>query len=476
MTQIEDFFSSLPAWVYITSLAVLGGLLILVLLRHRTGPFGGIHSLARTHHREQNGPWYMSERRLCSHFYSRYHHYVHPDEFRKATSYLSKVGELGRRELPWYAWAIIFVFILVEALSFGLQLTEFIAPNGSTNVQTTIGYLLAFVLACLLLFLTHTTGRELHHQSLLKRARMGFEKNPADKERLPIHDVPLEDDGIDDHEPPHIRLAARINHNPSLRASIALPVVTAALVLAIGIMQLYVRAQLIDQNFTQQTTETAGAGTAAPGSGSSSNDDAAVLLPNVTTAHTPEEERELSEHRRVATLAAFWLLFAIFLAVQLVGVVAGMRYGFAGRHSAAAARKRAGFSDIDAYMRYYKRETDPIALKAEHSLLKLQDKMRANAARKAEKAEKAAREKGDADGKEGEKPPAKPPEDFDKDISQRTFGSYIKEQEDKQRKEHEEAKQRLKIAPPPPKPPADGPAPPPAGKPDLKTVPPRKQA
>jgi hypothetical protein len=412
--------------------------------------------LARYPHREQNGPWYMSERRLCSHFYSRYHHYVHPDEFRKATSYLSKTAELGRWELPWYAWAIIFVFILVEALSFGLQLTEFIAPNGSTNVQTWIGYMLAFVLACLLLFLTHTTGRELHHQYLLRRARMGFEKNPTDKDRLPIADVPLEDDGIDDHEPSHIKLAARINHHPNLTANRALPIVTAVLVLAIGIMQLYVRSQLTGENFAQPTSESA-----APAAAGGGNDDASILLPNIAS-HSPEEQRDISLHRRQATLGAFWLLFAIFLAVQMVGVVAGLKYGFAGRHSAAAARKRGRFSDIDAYMRYFRRQTDPIALKAEHQLLQLQDKLRSNAQKK----------KADKEGDE-EKDGAKPGEDFDKDIAQRTFSNYIKEQEAKQRQEHEDARQRLRIGGPK----AAPDAPPHAGRPpELKPVPPRKQA
>ncbi len=87
--------------------------------------------------------------KLCDAYYSRYEKIGAEDVdfFNKSESYLRTIGERGRRERPFWVFALIFMLIMFEAVGFAYVLVPFINQNLSANDQSWMGWLFAFLLA-----------------------------------------------------------------------------------------------------------------------------------------------------------------------------------------------------------------------------------------------------------------------------------------------------------------------------------------
>ena len=168
--------------------------------------------------------WPKSESELCDAYYSRYEKIGAEDVdfFNKSESYLRTIGERGRRERPFWVFALIFMLIMFEAVGFAYVLVPFINQNLSANDQSWMGWLFAFLLAVASAILAEVTGRAAHKNALISKARHWWE-NDSDSDRpnqlkeLPgigIKHTDSDKDGKD-----YNRILARINTNHTVTPS-----------------------------------------------------------------------------------------------------------------------------------------------------------------------------------------------------------------------------------------------------------------
>lgn len=341
--------------------------------------FGRLARLGRSGDQRAGGSkWYLSERELCGDF-----HRFHPepptrDQYDKATSYLSKAQELGRRDLPALGWIVVFVLLTAEALSFGILLAGYIAQNATLREQTWLGYLAATVLAIILLWLTHTAGRELHNNSLISKAREWFSGRPTEeqgKALRPYSGVSLQKNELDDQEPIYIQLAGRVSDHSGgkFRPSFLFPGIALVVILGFGALSFYIRTELFQQ---LQTHQTMGDSTDSQADGASS-DDINRQLGGATAEVEKKGQNDAQTAGARAAIAAFGALALLFFAMQIIGVSVGYFFGFAGRESKGAAHIRGRFRTAEEYLEFQRAYRDYVARHAQARLTRLQRKVRA---------------------------------------------------------------------------------------------------
>lgn len=350
-----------------------------LMLRYDFPLFGKLARLGRSGDQRAGGSkWYLSEQELCGDF-----HRFHPDppardQYDKATSYLSKAQELGRRDLPVVGWIVIFVLLTAEALSFGILLAGYIAQNATLREQTWLGYLAATVLAIILLWLTHTAGRELHNNSLISKAREWFSGRPTEeqgKALRPYPGVSLQKNELDDQEPIYIQLAGRIadHSGGKFRPSFLFPGIALVVILGFGALSFYIRTELFQQIQTHQTLGDSNDNQADD----TSSDDINRQLGAVTAKADKKGQEDARTAGARAAIAAFGALALLFFAMQIIGVSVGYFFGFAGRESKAAAHIRGRFRTAEEYLEFERAYRDYVARHAQARLTRLQRKVRA---------------------------------------------------------------------------------------------------
>lgn len=396
-----------------------------LLTRYDMPGLGKLAALARGDQRAGGSKWYRGERELCADF-----HRFHPDQitsigYERATSYLSKAQELGRRELPLLGWLVVFVLLIGEALSFGLLLAGYIAQNASLHQQTWLGYLAATILAIILLGLTHTAGKQLQMNSLIGKAREWFRGRPAEeqgKALRPMAGVSLQNNELDDDAPIYVQLAGRvIDHSGGrFRPVYVWPLIALVVVLGMGGLSFYIRAELykqIDTHVVLGDDDSGGAATSA----SDASKDINVLLSQATAQADKSGQRDIDAARARAAIAAFGALALLFFAMQVIGVSIGYFFGFTGRESKAAAEIRGPFRTAEEFMEFHRSHRDFVARHAQARLEKLQRKLRS--------------ETNDAN--------------FDQNAAERTFRGYVLEQMKSRAEEENEVSRAARMTPVP---------------------------
>ncbi len=319
------------------------------------------------------GIWFRSEKELCSNFY-RYHPWQTTGaSFTRATAYLNKAQELGRREMPLFGWAVVSVLLVAEALSFGILLAGYAAQNASLRSQTELGWLLAIVLAIVLLYFTHSSGRQLHVNTLLMKAREWFQNRPESEQKIPLRPmagVGLDTDEIDDAQPPYIQLANRIkDHSGGFRPSYAVPAITLVIVSVIAGVSFYMREKVCESIATNNVLTDSAPATSQP------NDITAILGQQTQDAQT-KGKHDAADSAGQAAVAGFGVLAVLFLATQVLGVMVGFYFGFSGKESKAAAGIRGNFGSVEEFLRHHNEREDYVARIAQSWLQRLQRKLR----------------------------------------------------------------------------------------------------
>ena len=105
--------------------------------------------------------WFASEITLCADFDMQLLRRADdPGLFDKATRYLQKVQEHGRRPMGFWHWLWILVLVIAEAAMFGYVLAGYVAPGGSEALQLQGAFLIGLLIASVLVWMTHKTGRD----------------------------------------------------------------------------------------------------------------------------------------------------------------------------------------------------------------------------------------------------------------------------------------------------------------------------
>ena len=317
----------------------------------------------------RDGNWFSSETTLCSDFY-RYYNFkgANPEHYDICKDYLKKIDETGRKPFPLIMWIVVFALVILEALGFAYVLAGFTIPGASESLQQYGAFGIALIISIILVGFTHWTGHEVYKNSILKKIRTYYSNDRReDKKNLePDSKVKLENNNIDDEEKNYSQLLNRVSTNATVTPTWIVSIVTAIFVVVIAIGATYVRGQVLEKQLTEEKsmTQTNVYEQSLPTS----------LVQTQESADTKAFD-EAQDSDRKGGWATFIVLAVLFIFIQLLGILFGMKWGFAGKKSEEAFNYIDGFDNKQDYIEYYKRKKESISRIAEQKLKLLQQRM-----------------------------------------------------------------------------------------------------
>ena len=347
---------------------------------YRTPVIGKCARLARDL-RLSDDNWFASEIALCADFDMQLQRRADdPALFDKATRYLQKVQEHGRRPMGLWHWLWILVLVIAEAAMFGYVLAGYVTPGGSEALQLQGAFLIGLLIASVLVWMTHKTGRELHQRALIQKARTWW--NEYNKEPRPnLTDakghVGLSDDEKDDHEPEYIQLLNRVEHNHNATPGGGTWIgATALLVVLFAVGAFYVRSQ------TQQTllAEDAQLAVQSNSTYSFGTNDLPDEVVSEQGAAADRLENQIKEWKLNAGNVTFFLLAILFGGIQFIGIWLGKSHSLVGRESRRAYALTRRFSSSGQFEVWHEQIKARISRIVDSMLSTLQGKLGRRAA------------------------------------------------------------------------------------------------
>ncbi|MBD3822140.1 MAG: hypothetical protein IE914_07790 [Thiotrichales bacterium] len=264
--------------------------------------------------------WLKSERVLCAD-YKKFIGVRTEAEFFRYNSYLERAGDIGRKPLPAIMWFLIIAMVIVEALGFSYVLAGYTIPGASEAMQSYGALGIAFLISVLLVFLTHHTGSELYVNGKVKEARTEWKDAGKKTPLTEKSGVSLANNHEDDDKPHYTQMAHRVGK----QTKHIITILTAVFVISVAVGATYVRGVVLEKQLTIEV------------SGSSVNyfdmpSELAQIAGNAETKAL-EETKDLDMKGGWTT---FVILATIFVFLQILGVILGYKYGFAGRQSKEA--------------------------------------------------------------------------------------------------------------------------------------------
>ncbi|KAF1021045.1 MAG: hypothetical protein GAK37_03503 [Pseudomonas sp.] len=322
--------------------------------------------------------WPKSESELCDAYYSRYEKVgvKNADFFNLSESYLRTIGERGRRERPFWVFALIFILIMFEAVGFAYVLVPFINQNLSANDQSWMGWLFAFLLAVASAILAEVAGRSLHKNALISKARHWWE-NDTDSNRPPqlkeLEGISIANTDSDKHAKDYNRILARINTNHTVTPSYGWLVTTGIWIAIIAVAAFGIRTMQLKSIETEMV--------GSPHAFAQQNYESAspFELPADSAAINDQADKQTLTDKmdaiRKASLITFIVLSAIYVAIQITSIWLASIFGFAGIESKTAWQYTHKFPSSQALENWMQSRRVEIASHADHKLNKLQLKL-----------------------------------------------------------------------------------------------------
>ncbi|KZB52665.1 hypothetical protein [Thalassospira xiamenensis] len=330
--------------------------------------------------------WFASERTLCDDFAGDIRRIAaDPEMYDRSKSYLGKVQELGRNELGILMRILLIAMVFVEALGFAYVLAGYTLPGASEQLQVQGSFFIAFLISCVLVFLTHQSGQELHKRGLIKKIRTWWMHDISeDRPNLlgRTNKVTLENDQVDDDDPAYMQILHRVDTNAHVTPGAPMWTIIATIaIIGVAIGATYVRYETYQQ---EKTAETIGATTPSSNSLFSLESLHSEGLPDVLTQPQAEADNQAQNEqegaRDAANLTTYAILATLFILIQIMGIGIGYKTGFAGKESSTARRIIRSFPSRMSYEAWYERKRDAIARVAQKHLSNLQARLTENAA------------------------------------------------------------------------------------------------
>ena len=310
--------------------------------------------------------WFKSEKQICSKFYSFYAKYMNADRdfFETCESYLAKVNEKGRKDFPTLMWIVIFLLVVAEAMGFAYVLAGYTIPGASESLQQKGAIAIAFVISIILVGFTHFTGAEIHKNSLIKEARDQWEsdKNKDKGNFVRSREIILSKNNEDDKEPNWKQTLNRLNTYVVKRY---ITIITAILIVLIAVGATYVRGQVLEKQLNQEISNIS----------TNVYESAPAELGQIQANADKKALIEQQEADKKGGWATFIILAVLFVFIQILGILFGYFWGFAGTQSAKAYKFTKGYPNAKAYVDAYKKKKELIAVKADEKLDALRTKM-----------------------------------------------------------------------------------------------------
>jgi len=340
--------------------------------------FGKIARSGKDSQVRSDGDWFYSEKMLCEDFYSYYvKHNKNAKFYEKCRDYLSKCQELGRRKKGLLLNLLLVFLILFEAVGFAYVLAPFMVQNVSANDASMLAWFTAFLLSIAAVFLTDNMGKEIHHNSLIKKIRLGFENDRNNPQSLEADNkVKLETTYLDDDRKSYIQMLNRVPHNATVTPTHPWTIITVIYIFIIAIGAFMVRTYTLDSIETESVNN---AVSPFVTSGSFSSSASPFELPveaeaaNQLSNQKAENEKNSAVH--MASLTTFIILSVIFVAIQVLGIMFGFLYSLSGVESATAWKYTKNFNNAEEFNNYYERHRDQVARDAQAKLSALQERL-----------------------------------------------------------------------------------------------------
>jgi len=357
------------------------------LLRLRTG-FPLIGFIARNSGQRQNpalnieggAPWYRSELELCSRYYRFYTDtYKDPEHYERCADYLKKVEESGRKPAALWMWGISVILVLAESYIFALVLAPFMATSVSANDAEWIALIISVVISIVLLWLTHMMGKEIHHNSLLKKASVLYQATP-DNGTESVQ-LALAETRQDDAAPRYLKLLNRLEHDVDLAPSRKWTIIACIGIALIAVFAYFIRSTTLNEMETERVNASPYAALSAQAGDDSPFSTPELSIGPFTLPDEAAEDSQRADQRAASEVMSerilgykltFIMLSVIFIGVQIVGIMIGVTRTFAGVHSEKAYDGMGGFSTRSEFVAWYERKRERIARDAEMHLSRLQ--------------------------------------------------------------------------------------------------------
>lgn len=335
--------------------------------------FPGIGKIARlskdSSRYAKDKSWTNSERTLCND-YKRFIHLSSEEEFNKRIDYLSKANDTGRGPTPGWLFLILGVLIIAEGMGFSYLLGSWMAMEGSENTRVLLMGGIVLVLCMVLGFLTHNAGHQLFRTNLVRRCQKEW-RDEGQSGPLRSHNITLKDDqALDDAQPQYTQCINRVGSE----GSYAVVWIAAAAILVIAVASTVMRVKHLEAELGRETVQTAAVQAAGSGGDGNPFATSSQLPAEITAPQAAAEAKakaDINSSSTVEGLSAFLMLAFIFVVTQIVGIIAGYKWGFAGKNSKDAYKSTLGFSTFDDYTRYF----SPILATAEAKLSNLQQRL-----------------------------------------------------------------------------------------------------
>jgi hypothetical protein len=224
---------------------------------------------------------------------------------------------------------------------------------------------IVFVLATVLLFVTHAAGHQLYRSNLIKRCNKEW-RDDGQPGKYKTATIALDDNqNTDDNEQSYTQCVNRVGTT----GSYTMVIIAVISIIFIAIASTWMRVEHLD---TVTAQETSGAAIAAEPT-ASGNPFASV--PSELSATQIQANKQATTDINKSTgqegMAAFIMLAFIFVVTQIVGIAAGYKWGFAGKESKKAFNGIHGFSTYDDFLGFY----EPIIQQAQSKLQTLQQRL-----------------------------------------------------------------------------------------------------
>jgi len=385
--------SQLYSLIFLASSALITVLLAIILIKNyweevsffiarvRLGipVFGRMKKLSKDIDSVSQKKWFFSEEDLCATFLPYYEKTIDMDKtyYRNCHGYMRKSQDLGIKPMSFFMWTLVIAMVIVEAFGFSYVLAGYTLPGASESLQQKGALGIAFLIATVLVFLTHHSGAEMRANTAIKKSRIWFNKSGDDGIFKPNNKVSLANDSADANDADYIQLLSRIKDvNANITPSWKISTMTLIFVIAVTVGSTYVRGKVLERDIIIESTGIAALNSATPTFGNPYAEDA---LPTGLTSAASEAERKASEDsidtERKGGWATFLVLAVIFIFLQILGVLIGYKTSFAGRESKEAYKIVGRFKNERDFISYYKRKRDHIANTGQKYLAQLQKLM-----------------------------------------------------------------------------------------------------
>lgn len=369
---MKEFFGTYPlaAWSIVS---VLLALVVIVSLWEKVKWWwfntwvnfplvGRIASLTRDGNEDTAHPgWFTGERTLCQE-YKDFIHIQDEHDFNEKITYLTKAGDNGRSETPKWIWLLTVCMVFVEAMGFSYVLAGYTLPGASENLQQTGAYGIAFLISVILVAFTHMAGRELYKSERIKNARREWVEDKR-QHKLFTGTIPLaRPQSQDDAMPTYTQLANRVGSHPTYKIF----GLTVVFVVLVACLATYVRGQVLERELDARITQTSMQAADASQSSASSLDMSgkSVRLPPADAAANQDADKKVASEEanidRHGGWATFIVLAFVFVFLQILGIIFGYRWDFAGENSAEAFRDigHGRYSSYAAVREHYRKIAD----------------------------------------------------------------------------------------------------------------------